>query len=45
VERKNDIPGTVIAAIKQYLKVGDETAESVCMEFFGLEPDYIEQLL
>ena len=33
-------------ALRSYLEDGDmEAAENVCEEFFGLEPDYIFELL
>ena len=34
------------SAIATYLEEGDiESAEGVCYEFFGLEPDYLMELL
>ena len=33
-------------ALQNYLQDGEMNyAEEVCMEFFGLEPDYIDELL
>ena len=33
-------------AIQEYLDYGDtESAHDVCMEFFGLEPDYLMDLI
>ena len=33
-------------ALMDYIEDGDfESAEEVCSDFFGLEPDYLEQLL
>jgi len=33
-------------AVAKYLSYGDiESAYSVCQEYFGLEPDYIEELI
>ena len=33
-------------ALMDYIEEGDfASAEDVCSEFFGLEPDYLEQLL
>ena len=33
-------------AIQEYLEYGDtESAHDVCMEFFGLEPDYLMDLI
>jgi hypothetical protein len=31
--------------LEEYLFLGDiESAENICSEYFGLEPDYIEEL-
>jgi len=33
-------------AIQEYLEFGDtESAHKICMEFFGLEPDYLMDLI
>lgn len=33
-------------AFYHYLEEGDETsAENICAEYFGLEPDYLEELI
>ena len=33
-------------AFDQYLEEGDEeAAENICEEFFGLEPDYLDELI
>lgn len=33
-------------ALKEYLQVGDlEGAHDICEEFFGLEPDYLDELI
>ena len=33
-------------ALQRYLAVGDmEGAEAICEEWFGLEPDYIDELI
>lgn len=32
-------------ALQEYLTAGDfDAAENICEEFFGLEPDYLDQL-
>ena len=33
-------------ALEEYLKTGDfMAAEDICQEFFGLEPDYLMELM
>jgi len=33
-------------ALKRYLEDGEiELAENICVEFFGLEPDYLDELI
>ena len=33
-------------AVQEYLENGEmESAEEVCMEYFGLEPDYLMELI
>ena len=33
-------------ALQEYIAEGDlERIDNICMDFFGLEPDYIEELL
>ena len=35
-----------IAAFNEYLEAGDmESAHDICQEFFGLEPDYIFEIM
>lgn len=36
----------VQVALKRYLEDGEiELAENICVEFFGLEPDYLDELI
>ena len=42
----NDIIEDAKSALADYLEEGNtEDAYNICEEFFGLEPDYLEQLI
>lgn len=44
-ERADELISEAREAMFDYLSVGDQdAAECVCMEYFGLEPDYMYEL-
>lgn len=45
-EEADDLIFDAKEQLQEYLELGDiESAEQICQEYFGLEPDYIMELL